>query len=334
MPPAATIRARVAAVVDVALAAVDVTAMVFVMNRTASGHRRHLLAEARRHLALVLRGRRRKPGPGRGHRGRRHRHLPGHPASRKHCAAVCPALPLLHRPLAPGRPRPPPPTGRRARSGLPGPRPYQRTRTRPPAPGTGEWDIPRIPLLYDRAVIASCRPQRPAGCRALPHRPRPVHFDDVVVHQQAAMPEQLLLFAQEQPPPAARPAVDLATLRTDLEALELTADQIGRIGSAFATLGDEARRRCASLPAEPGGAPRYPARRAECTPPAPAAHRPGTRRARMMRTGEVSAHRRFAVSPWGFAVAAPGIRRIHHGAHRTDAHPLRTGRRAIRTRCA
>ncbi|MFD5341171.1 MobF family relaxase [Streptomyces hawaiiensis] len=46
---AAAIRARVAAVVDVALAAVDVTATVFVMNDGGRFHRRHLLAEARRH---------------------------------------------------------------------------------------------------------------------------------------------------------------------------------------------------------------------------------------------------------------------------------------------
>ncbi|MFJ8098511.1 hypothetical protein [Streptomyces griseofuscus] len=56
------IRARVAAVVDAALAAVDVIATVFVMNDGGRFHRRHLLAEARRHLALVLRGRRRAPG--------------------------------------------------------------------------------------------------------------------------------------------------------------------------------------------------------------------------------------------------------------------------------
>ncbi|MGW3498994.1 hypothetical protein [Streptomyces sp. NPDC001020] len=57
---AAAIRARVAAVVDVALAAVDVAAAVFVMNGGGWFHRRHLLTEAR--LALVLRGRRREPG--------------------------------------------------------------------------------------------------------------------------------------------------------------------------------------------------------------------------------------------------------------------------------
>ncbi|MGW5782956.1 hypothetical protein ACWEWK_03090 [Streptomyces sp. NPDC003757] len=47
---------------DVALAAVDVTATAFVMNDGGRFHRRHLLAEARRHLALVLRGRCRDPG--------------------------------------------------------------------------------------------------------------------------------------------------------------------------------------------------------------------------------------------------------------------------------
>ncbi|MFG2594948.1 MobF family relaxase [Streptomyces sp. NPDC048462] len=59
---AVAIRARVAAVVDVALAAVDVAATVFVMNDGGRFHRRHLLAEARRHLVLVQRGRRRDPG--------------------------------------------------------------------------------------------------------------------------------------------------------------------------------------------------------------------------------------------------------------------------------
>ncbi|MFF8387307.1 hypothetical protein ACF053_27200 [Streptomyces kanasensis] len=48
--------------VDVALAAVDVAATVFVMNEGGRFHRRHLLTEARRHLALVLRGQLRDPG--------------------------------------------------------------------------------------------------------------------------------------------------------------------------------------------------------------------------------------------------------------------------------
>ncbi|MFJ8696861.1 relaxase domain-containing protein [Streptomyces roseolilacinus] len=58
---AAAIRARVTAAVDVALAAVDVAATVFVMNSGGRFHRRHLLTEARRHLALAQRGRRREP---------------------------------------------------------------------------------------------------------------------------------------------------------------------------------------------------------------------------------------------------------------------------------
>ncbi|MFD9514364.1 hypothetical protein [Streptomyces mirabilis] len=48
--------------VDVGLAAVDATAVVWVIHRDGSFHRRYLLAEARRHLALVLRGRHRDPG--------------------------------------------------------------------------------------------------------------------------------------------------------------------------------------------------------------------------------------------------------------------------------
>ncbi|MEU3774209.1 MobF family relaxase [Streptomyces sp. NPDC032472] len=57
---AAAVWARVRPVVDVALAAVDVTAVVYVMRGAFKHH--HLLAEARRHLAYVLRGRRHRPG--------------------------------------------------------------------------------------------------------------------------------------------------------------------------------------------------------------------------------------------------------------------------------
>ncbi|MFJ9153516.1 hypothetical protein ACIRP7_37040 [Streptomyces sp. NPDC102270] len=57
---AAAIRARVAAVVDVALAAVDVVAVVYVMRGAFKRH--HLPAEARRYLSCVLRGRPHQPG--------------------------------------------------------------------------------------------------------------------------------------------------------------------------------------------------------------------------------------------------------------------------------
>ncbi|MFE2848482.1 MobF family relaxase [Streptomyces scopuliridis] len=57
---AAAVWARVRPVVDIALAAVDVAAVVYVMR--GAFKRRHLLAEARRHLAYALRGRPHQPG--------------------------------------------------------------------------------------------------------------------------------------------------------------------------------------------------------------------------------------------------------------------------------
>ncbi|MFE6023628.1 MobF family relaxase [Streptomyces sp. NPDC056441] len=57
---AAAVWARVRPVVDVALAAVDVVAVVYVMRGAFKRH--HLLAEARRHLTYVLRGRPHQPG--------------------------------------------------------------------------------------------------------------------------------------------------------------------------------------------------------------------------------------------------------------------------------
>jgi hypothetical protein len=57
---AAAVWARVRPVVDVALAAVDTVAVVYVMH--GAFKRWHLLAEARRHLAYVLRGRPHQPG--------------------------------------------------------------------------------------------------------------------------------------------------------------------------------------------------------------------------------------------------------------------------------
>ncbi|MGW6639820.1 MobF family relaxase [Streptomyces cyaneofuscatus] len=57
---AAEVWARVRPVVDVILAAVNVVAVVYVMRGAFKRH--HLLAEARRHLAYVLRGRPHQPG--------------------------------------------------------------------------------------------------------------------------------------------------------------------------------------------------------------------------------------------------------------------------------
>ncbi|MDX3698050.1 relaxase domain-containing protein [Streptomyces europaeiscabiei] len=195
----AAIRAWIAAVVDVALAAVDVTATVFVMNDGGHFHLRHLLTEARRHLALVLRGRRRDPGLDdrivaaaistycqditepktvRGLESGYRLYPPGGP---------CPTSPpaAAHQP-----PRP-------TRTGNPRQIPAA---PRPPGQDVGEWEIPRIPLQYERAVLAGVvvrEKLRTTTATAVRGRAY-----DVVAHQHAAMPEQLLA------PPAADPEHD------------------------------------------------------------------------------------------------------------------------------
>ncbi|MFH8293018.1 hypothetical protein [Streptomyces sp. NPDC018059] len=190
---ATAIRARVAAVVYVALAAVDVAAMVFVMNEGGRFHRRYLLAEARRHLALVLRGRRRDPG------------LDGQVVAAAisiHCLDV--SEPKTLRGLEagyrlytarwslsglPARRRPPTPAPESDRQ--PPAEPSEPAAPRSPGQDAGEWEIPRIPLPYERAVLASvvvCETLRTTAT-ATAMRGRAY---DVVAHQQAAMPEQLL----------------------------------------------------------------------------------------------------------------------------------------------
>ncbi|WP_234010541.1 hypothetical protein [Streptomyces sp. SPB074] len=79
---------------------------------------------------------------------------------------------------------------------------------------------------------------------------------DVVAHQQAAMPEQLLAPEPDDPghddqEPAAGPpdAIDMTALRalresrTDVEALDLTADRLRRLQEAIARVGDNSRAR-------------------------------------------------------------------------------------------
>ncbi|MFE9700603.1 MobF family relaxase [Streptomyces sp. NPDC006270] len=249
---AAAIRARVAAVVDVALAAVDVTATVFVMNNGGRFHRRHLLAEARRHLALVLRGRRRDPG------------LDDQvvaTAITAHCLDI--SEPTTVRGLEAGYRLY---TARWALSDLPAPRrppaapdPERRSPTdpgEPPAPlppgqNAGEWDVPRVPLQYDRAVLAGAvvREQlRATTATAVRGRAY-----DVVAHQQAAMPEQLLAHEPADPEhddqddkPGRHEALDLTALRalrdsrTDVEALDLTAERLRHLQDAFTAAADRA----------------------------------------------------------------------------------------------
>ncbi|MFJ9797707.1 relaxase domain-containing protein [Streptomyces sp. NPDC101145] len=252
---AAAIRARVTAVVDVALAAVDVAATVLVMNEGGRFHRRHLLAEARRHLALVLRGRRRDPGLD--------EEIVAAAVS-THCLDI--SEPKTVRGLEAGyrlytarwslsdlparRPSAPAPELDRHPPADPG----EPAEPRPPGQDAGEWKIPRIPLQYDRAVLAGAvLRQKLRATTAAAVRGRAY---DVVAHQQAVMPEQLL--APESADPghddqelkAGRgDAIDMTALRalrksrTDVEALDLTADRLRRLQDAFAKLGDDARAR-------------------------------------------------------------------------------------------
>jgi len=105
---------------------------------------------------------------------------------------------------------------------------------------------------------------------------------DVVAHQQAATPEQLLapLAASpedddQEPEAGARSRIDLTALRelkasrTDVEALDFTAEQLRRVTDAFTKAGDGARARTQKH-----------ADRVDTTPPRPVheddqrAHRP------------------------------------------------------------
>ncbi|MFJ4828308.1 hypothetical protein ACIP5L_34140 [Streptomyces bacillaris] len=225
------------------------------MNHGGRFHRRHLLAEARRHLALVLRGRRRDPGLDdqvvaaaisaycldisepktvRGlEAGYRLYTARWALADLPACPRIAPA-PTPEPPADPGEP----PTHR------------------PPSQGAGEWEIPRIPLQYKRAVLAGAvvreqlRTTTTAAVRGRAY--------DVVAHQQAAMPEQLLAPEpadsehDDQEPEADRgEAIDMKALRdlresrTDVEALDLTADRLRRLQNAFVRAGEESRVRAA-----------------------------------------------------------------------------------------
>lgn len=262
---AAAIRARVAAVVDIALAAVDVAATVFVMNNGGRFHRRHLLAEARRHLALVLRGRRRDPG------------LDEEivaAAISTHCLDITEPKTVRGReagyrlytarwPLSdlPARRRPPAPAPDPDRQ--PPADPGEPPAHRPPGQDAGEWEIPRIPLQYERAVLAGAvvREQlRATTATAVRGRAY-----DVVAHQQAAMPEQLLApepadpeHDDQEPKTGRGEAIDMTALRalrksrTDVEALDLTADRLRRLQEVATKMADDSRVRSDRAQADAG----------------------------------------------------------------------------------
>ncbi|MGK5628577.1 MobF family relaxase [Streptomyces sp. URMC 123] len=247
---AAAIRARVAAVVDVALAAVDVTATVFVMNGGGWFHRRHLLAEARRHLAFVLRGRRRDPGLDDAIVDAALAAYCVDISEPKTLRGLMPAYRLYTArwPLAASEPARRPPTaaptvGRQppADPATPAPRPSDLV--------PGEWEIPRVPLRYERAVLAGAAVRE--KLRTVAARSRPY---DVVAHQQAAMPEQQLPAAagpeyeDQEPEAGRREAIETAlralrASRTDVEALNLTAERLRHLQDAFTQAAGASRAR-------------------------------------------------------------------------------------------
>jgi hypothetical protein len=196
---ARTIRARVAAVADIDLAAVDVAAIAWVMHRDGFFHRRHLLAEARRHLALVLRGRLREPGLDEriadaalaAHRTDITEPRTQHGKNQEH--RLCTTR------WAPG----PPPARRRPSTG---PDPDHKPAPDPAAShlplDEGEWPVPRDPLRYDRAVIAST--VLSARLRTARRASRDPYPYDGFAHRQAALPEQLFLFVSRRRSPYGR----------------------------------------------------------------------------------------------------------------------------------
>ncbi|GGP32426.1 hypothetical protein GCM10018980_68420 [Streptomyces capoamus] len=248
---AGAIRARVAAVVDVALAAVDVAATVFVMNGGGGFHRRHLLTEARRHLAFVLRGRRREPGLD---------EQIVDAALATYCVDISEPKTLrgllsAYRlytarwslaDLTSDRRRPP----ITAPDRQPPADPIAPAAPRPSDLGPGEWEISRVPLQYERAVLAGAA-VREKLCSTVVTRGRAY---DVARHQQAAMPEQLLApepagteHDDQEPKPGRQEAIDLMALRalresrTDVEALDLTAERLHHLGDAFTAAADRTR---------------------------------------------------------------------------------------------
>ncbi|MFI0220674.1 hypothetical protein [Streptomyces lydicus] len=98
--------------------------------------------------------------------------------------------------------------------------------------------MPRVPLQHDRAVIAGAvLTSQLRTARRTGH----AMYDDAQ-YQHAAVPEQpVLVDREEQPDTEPGPVVEVQTLRTDLQALELTADQLTRISKAFTALADDAQ---------------------------------------------------------------------------------------------
>ncbi|MGW2918187.1 hypothetical protein ACWDBF_10010 [Streptomyces angustmyceticus] len=116
----------------------------------------------------------------------------------------------------------------------------------------GDWEIPRVPPRYERAVLAGAAVREKLRT-TVAARGRAY---DVVAHQQAAMPEQLPPPAAAEPEhghqkPEADPqeAIDLTALRalrksrTDVEALDLTAERLRLLQDAITKAADDSHAR-------------------------------------------------------------------------------------------
>ncbi|MFF9585213.1 hypothetical protein [Streptomyces achromogenes] len=112
---------------------------------------------------------------------------------------------------------------------------------------------PRIPLQYERAVLAGdvVREKPRTATTATAVRGRAY---DVARHQQTAMPEQLLTPEPADPEqndqdrePGRPEAIDWTALRApretraDVEVLDRTAERLRHLGDAFAAAADQAR---------------------------------------------------------------------------------------------
>ncbi|NYV72893.1 hypothetical protein [Streptomyces sp. UH6] len=105
-------------------------------------------------------------------------------------ASAIPSGVALHRPVGPVRPHRPPPTPAPDQDRQPLADPGELAAHRRPGQDAGEWEIPRMPLPYERAVLAGVvvrEKLRTTSATAVRGRAY-----DVVTHHQAAMPEQLL----------------------------------------------------------------------------------------------------------------------------------------------
>ncbi|WP_234321278.1 hypothetical protein [Streptomyces katrae] len=160
---------------------------------------------------------------------------------------------------------------------------------RPPGQDTGEWEIPRIPPQYERAVLAGVVVREKLRTTTAT-RVRGRAYD-VVAHQQAAMYEQLLAPPgadpededDDQEPEAGRSgAIDMTALRalresrTDVEALDLTAERLRHLQDAFTKAADDSRTRAIRYAEQDDADPVCPVRRdgqQVHRPPEPVPHR-------------------------------------------------------------